>query len=491
MRGSLYFGCLLLVLSSCTHQKQVVHASRNYSLTSLQKDYGIFRKALEDHHPGLYWFTSKDSMDYWFNWGASQLHDSMNEPSFRNILSYVSNQIRCGHTAVRYSKPYTRYIDTLKQNLFPLSIKALPDWMAVAGQLPGTGQQLPRGTILKSINGNEYPKIRDSFFHYLITDGFALNGKYQSLSRLGSFGALYKNLFGLGDSLKVEYFDSSGNLKSTTLTVFKQFTDSLKQRPVGTPRQLPTGNAIRNLQIDTSLSSGYMTINSFSRGNKLKKFYRHSFATLQEQNIRHLVIDVRSNGGGDVGLSTLLTRYIKDRPFKLADSIYAIKRSSEFGKYIRFYLFYKMGLIFVTRKGADGHYHFRYFEKHWFNPIEKNHYNGQVYVVIGGASFSATTIFAHSLQGQSNVKLVGEETGGGAYGNSAWMIPDLKLPETGISFRLPLFRMIMDKEAIASGRGIRPDVYVIPTPEDIRKGRDPKIIKLKEWISKDAASIKK
>ena len=364
--------------------------------------------------------------------------------------------------------------------------------MAVAGQLPGTGQQIPRGTILKRINGYEYPKLRDSFFHYLITDGYALNGKYQSLSRLGSFGALYKNLYGLGDSLQVEYEDSSGNLKTTKLSVFKPLNDSLKLRQVtGPPRQVPSGNAIRSLQIDSSLSSGYMTITSFSRGNGLKKFYRNSFAVLKEKQIRNLVIDVRSNGGGDVGLSTLLTRYLIDRHFKLADSIYAIKSGSEYGKYIRFYLFYKLGLLFVTKKGEDGHYHFRYYEKHRFKPTTKNHYNGQVYVVIGGASFSATTIFAHSLQGQRNVKLVGEETGGGAYGNSAWMIPDLKLPETGISFRLPLFRMIMDKEAIASGRGIRPDVYIVPTPEDIRKGKDPKIVKLQEWISKDAANFRK
>jgi hypothetical protein len=49
----------------------------------------------------------------------------------------------------------------------------------------------------------------------------------------------------------------------------------------------------------------------------------------------------------------------------------------------------------------------------------------------------------------------------------------------------------MDKDAIASGRGIRPDVYVIPTLEDIRKGKDPKIAKLQEWISKDAANFRK
>ena len=35
----------------------------------------------------------------------------------------------------------------------------------------------------------------------------------------------------------------------------------------------------------------------------------------------------------------------------------------------------------------------------------------------------------------------------GLYGGStAWLIPDLTLPETGIRFRLPLFRLVIDKK---------------------------------------------
>ena len=42
---------------------------------------------------------------------------------------------------------------------------------------------------------------------------------------------------------------------------------------------------------------------------------------------------------------------------------------------------------------------------------------------------------------QDNVTIIGEETGGGAYGNNAWLIPDVTLPTTGVRFRLPLFRL--------------------------------------------------
>jgi C-terminal processing protease CtpA/Prc len=86
------------------------------------------------------------------------------------------------------------------------------------------------------------------------------------------------------------------------------------------------------------------------------------------------------------------------------------------------------------------------------------------------------------MKHQNNVTIVGEETGGGSYGNTAWMIPDVVLPQTKIRFRLPLFRLVMDQAALAAGRGITPDIVVIPTAETIRKGIDPKAEKVKQLI---------
>ena len=70
--------------------------------------------------------------------------------------------------------------------------------------------------------------------------------------------------------------------------------------------------------------------------------------------------------------------------------------------------------------------------------------------------------------------MVGEETGGGAYGNSAWLIPDITLPNTKVRFRLPLFRLVIDKDA-PKGRGVIPEVESKPTTEAIRRNADYKM----------------
>ena len=108
--------------------------------------------------------------------------------------------------------------------------------------------------------------------------------------------------------------------------------------------------------------------------------------------------------------------------------------------------------------------------------------------MIGGNSFSATTLFAGAVKGQKNVTLVGEETGGGYYGNNAWMIPEVTLPNTGLQFRLPKFRLVVDKSRVKDGHGVMPDVVVMPTAEAIKKGIDFKTVKATEIIHTRAQS---
>jgi hypothetical protein len=81
--------------------------------------------------------------------------------------------------------------------------------------------------------------------------------------------------------------------------------------------------------------------------------------------------------------------------------------------------------------------------------------------------------------------VVGEETGGGAYGNSAWLLPNVTLPETGIRFRLPLFRLVIDKNIPKNGRGIQPEAEAKPTVDAIRRNADFKLEKAMELIKAD------
>lgn len=494
MRRLLILLIITSVLASCGVSKSSFSPYHKYSPQQLQKDYTIYQTILEEHHPGLYWYNSKDSMDHYFNWGKEQLKDSMTEPAFKKILNFVTAQINCGHTTVRSSKKYNSFLDTSRLGrMFPLTMKVWDDAMVVTGNLNRRDSILTRGTVVTSINGKTKEELVDTMFANISTDGYNRTHKYQTLSNRGFFGSLYTNLFGLSDVYTFDYIDETGQSNTITVPAYKAVRDTSNRpgtrifrpslpKPSKKERRRQAADRVRLLKMDTVSHIAMMDLSSFGKGYGLKRFFRNSFSALQKNNINDLIIDVRSNGGGSVTNSTFLSRFLANQKFKVSDSLYAIKKGGQYQRYIQNNFWNKLFITFLTRKKKDGNYHFGFFERHYFKPKKSKHYDGKVYILTGGNSFSATTLFVSSVIEQDNITVIGEETGGGAYGNSAWLIPDVRLPETGLRFRLPLFRLVIDKNTPKNGRGVQPEVFTPPTVEDVRKGTDYKLDKALELI---------
>lgn len=490
MKNLLLLLSLVVLLTSCTVSKSSYSPNKKYSPEELQEDYQLFRNILEESHPSLYWYAPKDSIDYFFETGASRLKDSLTETKFRNILSYVLSQVHCGHTTVRASKAASRYSERARSFIFPLNIKAWNDTVVVTSNLSRRDSNITRGVVLKSIDGRPVSLIIDSLFKHISSDGYNITHKYQSLSNSGVFRSMYGAIYGLKFRTPVEYVDSAGVSRKAEISLGSVVIDSAGLRQVAREITNPPSKrerrktrlqAVRNIKINTALNTAILEVHSFANGNKLRGFFKRSFKQIRKNHIQNLIVDMRGNGGGNVVLSNLLTKYIADAPFKIADSLYAVKNKSRFKKYQNDYFLNRLFFIFFVRKRNDGKYHFTHFENRYFKPKRKNNFNGTTYILTGGNTFSAATLFTKALIGQKDVVVVGEETGGGEYGNSAWLIPDVTLPNTKVRFRLPLFRLVIDKNA-EKGRGILPEVVALPTVHAIRKGEDFKMNKALQLI---------
>jgi hypothetical protein len=188
------------------------------------------------------------------------------------------------------------------------------------------------------------------------------------------------------------------------------------------------------------------------------------------------------NSGGSVLSCTSLLQYLVHTPFNVADTVAAYTRHFPGKKYIKPWFIYWLSMQISGRKYDDERIHFRYFEHHRFNPKKNNHFDGKLFVLTGGYTFSAATLVTGKLKGQNNVTIVGEETGGGAYGNSAMFLTNIVLPNTGIRVTLPLYRMVFNANVPKDGRGVMPDVEVKPSSSIIKLGIDAKLEKVKELI---------
>lgn len=477
-------------LFSC--RSAAVHdINRKYAAGALAEDFHILKGALEANHPSLYWYTPKDSLDQYFNAVLENISntDSMTEGEFRNKVAWAVGKIRDGHTAVRYSRRYGNALGRAQLPAFPLAVKAWDDSLVVLASAFVGDSVFTRGTILLSINNRSPRQILDSMFQFISTDGYADNFKNQVVSF--NFGLHYRNAFGLDSFHVISFLDSNRNVRTAAIRNYDPRKDTVSRRGRRTAQVvLPTRRQIReaeklskrSMTIDTPLNTAYIRIATFSEG-KLKQFFRRSFKTIRKQGISSVVLDLRENGGGNIMNSTRLTQYLVDKPFKLADTVAAISRRFRFGEYIRPSLAYKISMFFTSRrKKQDGRYHFRYFEQHRFKPKNRFHFSGDIYLIQGGYSFSAATLFINSLKGQPNVTVVGEETGGGSYGNSAVHLPQIILPNTRMRVVLPMYRLVMDASKPKTGRGIFPDVEVKPSSVALREGYDPKITTVKELI---------
>jgi C-terminal processing protease CtpA/Prc len=338
-----------------------------------------------------------------------------------------------------------------------------------------------RGVVLQAIDSVPISVLLSQMREYISVDGFH-NGFSNSLISTG-FAPRFVWLYGQQPFYKVQYIDSAGkNLQATVRPQPPRPKDSLRTAPRPPKPPATAKPAYGFLEMDSAGHFAYMRLNSFS-GNKVNGFVRQSFRQLAESGTQNLILDLRGNSGGRIKKSVLLGKYLSDHPFKVADSVSAAGFQFPYSRYVQSGWAYRwFGWLFVS-KGSDGRLHMKSMERKLYKPKTKQHFNGKLYVLTGGRTFSAAVLFLNYLNHQNNLVLAGEETGGGARGNSSVLMPDIVLPYTKIRARLPLFRMVSNTSLPHNGRGIMPDKKVYPSTHDFHAGKDPVLESVKEIIT--------
>ncbi|WP_160290262.1 S41 family peptidase [Flavihumibacter solisilvae] len=303
-------------------------------------------------------------------------------------------------------------------------------------------KELSAGTQILSIDGRPVSTIRDTLFQYLPSDGKIETKKQQTLNN-GAFNFLYNWIYDNKDSFLVVHKTKEGEIKATTIraALIKDVECANDSRP-GT----------RDLQLDfLPGKTALLTIKTFDE-NRLsgKQDFRNFLnATFDEIHktvkVEKLIIDLRGNAGGTDAFGALLYSHLTGQPFKYFSSIESTSRKVSAGENSL------LGL----------------------QPPQKNAFKGEVFFLVDGLSFSTTADFCSIAKSNNRGKFIGEETGGGYYGNTSGETTRLELPNSKINIIIPKWKYINEvKKSGYKDRGVIPDHKVIATIDDVISGRD-------------------
>ncbi len=448
-------------------------AKEFYSVDELKQDFAIFRDSLEEGHPALYRYKSKAEMDAIFENASASITKQMSDREFMLLLCKVVAQVGDGHLRV---VPPKVHLDKLDESATAIPFQ--PYWsegkLYVRRNYSTLDDKEFLGAQIISINGHSVADFIQDYLLHFPSDGNNLTNKYRMLERSRYFTRNFYILYGYAESYQVSYISQNESTIKTS-----KFGGLLFDKLIEIADKRYPANALplAEFNIFGTEQTAYLRITSFDKDRlkdaktDLPKFVKNSFQSLEESNVKNLILDLRGNGGGTDEYGKLLFSYFTNQPFDYYESLRMNKNTYNFFKYTnRPGMKAPDGMLKTNSEGTfDNIQHPNVGKQKPLLPT----FTGNIYVLINGTCFSTTSEFLSLLHFHTKAVFIGEESGGGYYGNSSGPTPDLKLPNTKVRVEIPLMKYVMAVKGYQyADRGLIPNHSIIPTIKDKLENKD-------------------
>ncbi len=483
----LFMLSVIVLMVSCTSKKDYNKAlSIKYTVEALKKDYQILKTSLIEAHPGIYWYIDTAVLNHKFDSVENLLNKPLTSLEFYRYVAPLITEIKCGHTRLLY--PNKKYTIAEKQvlkakgihpfNQFKIALDDDKVW--IKSVRDSSNKALKPKIEILSIDDHPIDSIVKKANQLFSSDGF--NKTLYPYIIENNFGYYYQLNFKKSDSIQLKIKEDT-LVKNITLGFNKIKSSSKKvNKKLAYLGKDADGKPILDLKIDSLNKIATLKVGSFSfEQANFSKFYRQSFKKLKEQEINHLILDLRGNTGGELSACNKLFRYLYDKPTIFNQRVEVKKRYISTRKYFKNSWFYNFPFPHLTiKKDTAGFY--TYLRTHKALKPKKNVYQHDLYVLINGLSYSAASLLAANLQGVKRGIFIGEETGGAYNQCTAGTIPYVNLPNTKVKLRLPLKVIKPNTLQNIVGRGVFPQYEIINTFVDELNAKDHQLEKALQLI---------
>lgn len=463
-----------------TYAGSTFGGAQRLTSAQMQTDFDLMRHALEEAHPGLYRYSTKAQMDREFDVQRAKLSRPMTKEQFEVVVVQTLASIRCGHTRMYWDQEMEAAIRDGRS--FPLRVQFEGSRLMVVLNQTADDRTIRPGMELVSVNGRPIAELVKQFWAVNYADGDIETAKRHGIAQ--NFAKDYWWLVGRPEYFTVTAIDpSSGKAVQSKLAGVTEAQRKANRNPVndamlaGLARVRGEAYEKLSLSFPKDPDVAKIRIPSFM-GDEYPRWIEDTFRALRQKGTKTLIIDLRSNGGGEDTYGVMLVSHLTDKPFHYVDRVIvktttwsfadhwdAKRLSAEQLAHIRKCLTPNPdGGFFVSEELHDS-----LGEK---QPA-KYRFPGDVIILIDGRTFSTAADTCAVIHHLKRATFIGEETAGAYYGNTSGTEPTVTLPNSKVRFGLPLTTSWNSVSRYAGKRrGTIPDHVVATKTADLLRGVD-------------------